>query len=255
MSGEERRSGAPQGPPWSLDLLADFHAGVLDQETADQVRVQIQDDPEARDILAALDATTSDLGDLPPLTIPDDVSAQIEAALENEVKAWAAEAAEPRAAQVVDFEAAKRRRRRRFSLGAGVLAAAAAVTGIVVFASGLGGSGDTNTAQPTLGTPSGPPPLAFQGEVALSGPQFSEALAKPQYTSSLSDPQQLIGCLQANGVRSGKPMGAREITLDGKPGQLLILPAGGLGQFRLLTVGPDCGPGNPATLSDTTFGG
>ncbi|GAA2821986.1 hypothetical protein [Saccharopolyspora taberi] len=254
MSGEERRSGAPQGPPWSLDLLADFHAGVLDQETSDRVRVQIQEDPEAREVLAALDATTSDLSDLPPLTIPDDVSAQIDAALAAEVKAWSAETAEPQA-QVVDFAAAKQRRRRRFTLGAGVLAAAAAVAGIVVFSSGLVGPGDTNSAQPPAGTPSGPPPLAFQGEVRLEGQEFSEALDKPQYISSLADPKQLVGCLQANGVRSGNPMGAREVTLDGKPGQLLILQGGGIGRFRLLTVGPDCGPGNPAVMSDTTIGG
>ena len=48
---------------------------------------------------------------------------------------------------------------------------------------------------------------------------------------------------------------AREITLDGQRALLLVLPGGEIGQFRLLAVGPECGPGNPATLSDATFGG
>ena len=57
MSGESRRAEAPQGPPWSLDLLADLHAGVLDGPTADELRRQVEADPEAREIMAALDAT------------------------------------------------------------------------------------------------------------------------------------------------------------------------------------------------------
>ncbi|MGP4018630.1 hypothetical protein [Saccharopolyspora sp. 5N708] len=259
MSGEQRRTGAPQGPPWSLDLLADLHAGVLDQQTADQLRVQVEDDPEASEILAALDATSSDLAALPPLTIPDDVSARIDAALENEVRAWAqqqgAPAAPPATAggQVIDFAAAKQRRRRRYTLGAGlvgVAAAAAAVVFSVLPSTDSGGDQAQSSA-----TPPAVPPLALQGEqVQLDGEQFAELLKTEQYSSALADPQQLIGCLQANGVNGGKPLGAREITLNGRPAQLLILP-GGLGQFRLLAVGPECGPGNPATISDSTFGG
>lgn len=267
MSGEQRRTGAPQGPPWSLDLLADLHAGVLDQQTADQLRVQVQDDPEAREILAALDATSSDLAALPPLTIPDDVSARIDAALENEVRAWAAQQGstpsaapppEPLAAgggQVIDFAAAKQRRRRRFTLGAGLVGVAAAAAAVVfsVLPSGMETSG--NQASPNVATDS-PPPLAFQGDqVTLNGKEFAEISGSEQYVAALADPKQLIGCLQANGVNGGKPLGAREITLNGQPAQLLILPSGDLGKFRLLAVGPECGPGNPAKISDSTFGG
>ncbi|GAA0507904.1 hypothetical protein GCM10011581_20250 [Saccharopolyspora subtropica] len=263
MSGEQRRSGAPQGPPWSLDLLADLHAGVLDQQTADELRVQVQDDPEAREILAALDATGADLAALPPLSIPDDVSARIEAALEDEVRAWAEQQgsapatapADQPGAEIVDFAAAKRRRRRRFTLGAGLVGAAAAAAA-VVFSVLPSTQTSSDLAQPNATTAPGRGPLALQGDrVTLNGQQFSEVMGSEQYVSALTDPQQLIGCLQANGVSSGTPLGAREITLNGRLAQLLILPTGGLGQFRLLAVGPDCGPGNPATISDSTFGG
>jgi hypothetical protein len=239
----------------------------LDQQTADQLRVQVQDDPEAREILAALDATSSDLAALPPLTIPDDVSARIDAALENEVRAWAAQQgstppavqpAEPPAAaggQVIDFAAAKQRRRRRFTLGAGLVGVAAAAAAVVfsVLPNGMGTG--SNQAHPNATTTS-PPPLAFQGDrVTLNGKQFAEIRGSEQYITALTDPKQLIGCLQANGVTGGKPLGAREITLNGQPAQLLILPSGDLGKFRLLAVGPECGPGNPAKISDSTFGG
>lgn len=274
MSGESRRIGAPQGPPWSLDLLADLHAGVLDGPTADELRRQVEADPEAREIMAALDATTTDLADLPPLTIPDDVSARIDAALQDEVRNWTRESApaqpaQPtptmsapagKQAQVVDFAAAKARRRRRTTIGAGLVGVAAAAAA-VVFAVLPGSGGDDNTAQPPVPTATQPgaghnAPLALAGDqVTLDGQQFSQVMTSDQYVSTLADPQQLIGCLQANGVRDGKPMGAREITLNGEPAQLLILPGGGLGKFRLLAVGTDCGPGNPSTVSDSTFGG
>ncbi|MEB3370727.1 anti-sigma factor [Saccharopolyspora mangrovi] len=273
MSGESRRAGAPQGPPWSLDLLADLHAGVLDGPTADELRRQVEADPEAREIMAALDATSSDLADLPPLTIPDDVSARIEAALQDEVRAWTEDATPTRPvqrmptmsepagenAQVVDFAAAKARRRRRMTIGAGLVGVAAAAAA-VVFAV-LPGTSQNNTAQPPAPTdtrPSGSQgaPLALTGDqVTLDGKQFSQVMSSDQYVSTLADPQQLIGCLQANGVQGGKPMGAREITLNGRPAQLLILPGGSLGQFRLLAVGPDCSRGNPSTISNSTFGG
>ncbi|SFS85159.1 hypothetical protein [Saccharopolyspora flava] len=274
MSGESRRAGAPQGPPWSLDLLADLHAGVLDGPTADELRRQVEADPEAREIMAALDATSADLADLPPLTIPDDVSASIEAALQAEVRARSGEEDPTRpvptmstaatsgpagsGGQVVDFAAAKARRRRRMTLGAGLVGVAAAAAA-VIFAVLPGTGGDSNTAQPQAPSPqqgSQGGPLALAGDqVHLDGQQFSQVMSSDQYVSTLADPQQLIGCLQANGVRGGKPMGAREITLNGKPAQLLVLPGGGLGKFRLLAVGPDCGSGNPSTISDSTFGG
>ncbi|RRO13843.1 hypothetical protein EIL87_22395 [Saccharopolyspora rhizosphaerae] len=257
-----------------MDLLADLHAGVLDGPTADELRRQVDADPEAREVMAALDATTSDLADLPPLSIPDDVSTRIEAALQDEVHSWTRDAAPTQPvqqaptpsspatgeAQVVDLAAAQARRRRRTTLGTGLVGVAAAAAA-VVFAVLPGTGGDDNTAQPPVPTRTAPggsqgAPLALTGDqVTLDGQQFSQVINSDEYVSTLADPQQLLGCLQANGVRSGKPMGAREITLNGEPAQLFVLPGGGLGKFRLLAVGPDCSRGHPATLSDSTFGG
>lgn len=283
MSGGERRAGAPQGPPWSPDLLADLHAGVLDEQTASELRTLLRDDAEANAVLAALDATASDLAGLPDPAIPEDVAARLDTALEGEVRArqqnsghTGAPAAPPAAehtapastatgngsqeggpresggaAPVVDLAAA--RRRRRFATGAGLIAAAAAVTGVVVFSSLPSGSDEQAAAPPQAEPPAQEAPLALR-DARLDPQQFQEVLNSDQL-GALSDPGKLIGCLQANGVSSGNPMGSRQVTIGGKPGQMLVLATGEIGEFRLLTVGPECGPGNPATIADSTFGG
>jgi hypothetical protein len=52
-------------------------------------------------------------------------------------------------------------------------------------------------------------------------------------------------------VATAQPLGARQVVVDGKPGTLLVF-AHGVGSFRLIVVGPDCGPGNPDKLADKT---
>lgn len=295
MSDEDRCGEAPQDPPWSPELLAEFHAGSLDRETADELRPRVRADPAAQEILSALDATGAALDGQPPLTMPDHVAGRIEEALRAEARSRAAATSgDPSAASqaadsqqgrpaddppVVDLDAARQRpgfgRRRgtgprtdtghrtgrRLGWAAGLVAAAAAVLGVVVVVTPDTGGGDrTRAADPAAPSraapePAGPPPLALRGsDLSLTGEQFSAVLGKEQY-SGLSDPERLIGCLQANGVDSGNPLGAREISLGGEPAQLLVLPTGRIGEFRLLAVGPDCGPGNPATIAETTVGG
>jgi negative regulator of sigma E activity len=257
MSGEYRRAGAPQGPP-SLEELADLHAGVLDGPTAAELRRRVDADPEAQQMLDTLEATSAQLRDLPPLQMPGDVSARIEDALAAEAAnrpQVPQQAPAASGAPVVDFAAAKRRRRQRWTLGAG-LAGVAAAAAAVVFAVLPGTGGDEQQASPSPDSTSQHAPMALQGDqVQLDGEQFSQVMRSDEYVRTLRDPQQLISCLQANGVGGGKPMGAKEVTLNGQRAQLLILPAGGIGEFRLLTVGPACGAGNPATISDGTFGG
>lgn len=248
MNGEQRRSGAPQGPPWSLDLLADLHAEALDADTARELRPLAQRDPAAGAVLAGLDATRRELADLSPLTMPDDVTQRICAAL-------AAEASSPAPASeaaVVDLAQA-RRRRRRVGWGLAALTAAAAALVVVIASSTLPRTTPEATNPPASAL--SPQPMTFSGsQVRLDRTQLTEALRSRQYAAALSDQRTLQGCLQANGV-VGEPVGARAVTLDGRPAQMLILSTGTIGRFRVLVVGLDCGPGNPATVSDSTFGG
>jgi hypothetical protein len=247
MTGMER---VPTGPPWSVDLIADLHAGVLPPEVAAQLRPRVEADAEARDILRALDATLEDLRSLPPIPMPDHVAARIDAALAAEARP---------AAPVVSLDEARKRRNRRLGLGGGgVLVAAAAVFGIVLAVSP--GAKDANTpgdAAPAPTTSSAGtnavPPLAVK-EAEL-GSAVGEVL-KAQNYGPLETPDRLAGCLKGGGIASsGNPLGISPITLDGKDAVMAILPAG-LGQYRLVVLDPKtCGPDKPAgVLANTTIG-
>ncbi|MDT7781899.1 MAG: hypothetical protein QOF58_318 [Pseudonocardiales bacterium] len=242
MSGMEH---VPMGPPWSVDLIADLHAGVLPPEVAAQLRPRVEADQEAREILRALDATLEDLHALPSIPMPDHVAARIDAALAAEARP---------VAPVVSLDAARKRRNRRFGLGgAGVLVAAAAAFGIVLAVS-PGGNQPSNEAKPapTTSSPNAAPPLALKSDQL--GSAVGDVL-KAQNFGPLETPDRLAGCLKGGGITSsGNPLGISPITLDGKDAVMAILPAG-LGQYRLVVLDPKtCGPDKPeGVLADTTI--
>ncbi|SES42679.1 hypothetical protein [Lentzea albida] len=245
MTGMER---VPMGPPWSVDLIADLHAGVLPPEVAAQLRPRVEADAEAAEILRALDATLEDLQALPPIPMPDHVAARIDAALAAEAR--------PGIAPVVSLNDARKRRNRRLGLGGGVLVAAAAAFGIV-FAVAPGGDQANNTPgdaapAPTTNSNSASAPLSLQRNEL--GSAVGEVL-KAQNYGPLETPDRLAGCLKGGGITSsGTPLGISPINLEGKDAVMAILPAG-LGEFRLVVLDPKtCGPDQPAgVLADTTI--
>jgi hypothetical protein len=273
MTGNDMptHSGLPPGPPWPLDLLADLHAGVLDPPDADALRRRAESDPESRATLAALDTTARTLASLPRPRMPEDVVARIDAALAREAASTAAgrpsgvdTGTAPRPPTV--SLATERARRRRGLItgitGAGILAAAAVAAAFAVVNLTRGAT----NGQPTAGLP----PLDTQSSISQSGPgteplalssgnlgeALDDALGATEY-GPLASASRLAGCLGANGIDpiDAVPVGAKQITLDGKPGVLIVLPAGSNPpKWRLLVVGPECGPNNPATLASTTIG-
>lgn len=255
--------GLPPGPPWSLDVIADLHAGVFDQQVEAELRPLIEADPDARAILTALDATTASLRSLPPIAVPHGVAARLDAAIRAEAETRAGVAAEvppqpcaPPLPDVIDLGRARERRRKRGLLaGAGLLTAAAAVFGVVTLSGGIGG-GET-TGSPNAGganvSDSLDAPLAVSS--TNLGDAFDDAFSMMDY-GPLATPDKLDACLTAVRVdpAANEPLGAREVTLDGKPGVLLILPTGTAARFRMIVVEPDCGPGSPVVMADTTVG-
>ncbi|MGW6930131.1 hypothetical protein ACWGE0_08655 [Lentzea sp. NPDC054927] len=244
MTGMER---VPMGPPWSVDLIADLHAGVLPPEVAAQLRPRVEADADAREILQALDATLEDLHALPSIPMPDDVAARIDAALAAEAR--------PGLAPVVSLNEARKRRNRRLGLGGGVLVAAAAAFGIVLAVSPGGKQANT----PGDAAPAPTTSAANQAPLALKRDELGTAVGevlKAQNYGPLETPDRLAGCLQGGGITSsGNPLGISPINLEGKDAVMAILPAG-LGKYRLVVLDPaTCGPDKPeGVLADTTVG-
>ncbi|GLZ33038.1 hypothetical protein Lesp02_52260 [Lentzea sp. NBRC 105346] len=244
MTGTER---TPLDPPWSLDLLADLHAGVLDERTEAELRPRVMADPDARAVLEALDATVMDLHNLPPIPMPREVADRIDAALAAEARP---------AAPVVSLDEARKRRNRRLGLGGGVLAAAAAAIGIALVVAPQNNTADqppgaqqTQTSDKPV---SGPPLAVKEGEFAAAVPE----VLKAQNYGPLDNQDRLAGCLKGGGITStAKPLGISPVSLKGKTAVMAILPGGAPGQFRIVVLDPDtCGPDNPqGVIADTTI--
>jgi hypothetical protein len=262
MTDESRGIGGTVGPPWSVDVLADLHAGVLDDARAAQLWPLVDADPEARAILDALDATQADLAslaDAPAPPMPAEFAARLDAALAAEAAARFPGKTQPSArqagpapqgAQVVDLAAARRRRNKRLGWAAGVLtAAAAAVVAVTIAIPGTSQQpGTPNVAAPP---PSGPSVgNDGSGAQALIGKAVGVRDFGPLRTEDKLD-----ACIAAAGLDPKvRPEGIRPVNVGGKAGVMIILTTGKLAQFRLVAFGADCGPGNPAVLFDKVVG-
>ncbi|MET0233453.1 MAG: hypothetical protein ABW224_02320 [Kibdelosporangium sp.] len=279
MTGIGRGSG---GPPWSVDLLADLQAGVLDPQQAAELHRQVETDPAAQEILAALAATEADLREFalaPAPPMPANFAARLDAAIAAEAQARAqsmvpqqrpqpvappqqrqfagaapggppSAAAQPPGgsppAPVTNLAEARKRRNRKLGIGVGIFAAAAAAAGIA-FAVLPGNSGDTSGIALPSGAAPAQGPLDF--EAGQLGKAQLEAARDQNDYGPFADKQKRSACFEANNVAAtADPVGGRQVKVDGKPGTLFVLVSGA-GQFRLLVVGPDCGPGTPSTLA------
>ena len=133
-----------------------------------------------------------------------------------------------------------------------VLVAAAAVVAAVVVGvlSAVAPAGaPAPSALPTTPAPEVPVLAGGDGPSALRA-----GLGRSDY-GPLGDPGRLAGCLGAHGVPAGaRPVGARQVVVDGRAGVLFVLPTGVAARFRVLVVEPGCAAGAPLTLSDTLVG-
>lgn len=234
-------------PPYPLDLVADLHAGVLEPELAEALWPRAAADPDAAEILAALDATVGQLAttgapDVGP--VPAGLAARIDAAL----------AAEP--AGVADLAAARARRtssRRRLATAVAGLSAAA-VAGAVALGVSLDSEQVTGTPQALTTTTTSAAVAPLDLGSGTPGQQALRAVGK-QDLGPLAADDVLTGCLVANGLLATTPvLGSAEVVLNSQTGVLLLLPAGQAGVFTALVVGPDCAADNAATRSRVDIG-
>ncbi len=256
MTDESRGIGGTVGPPWSVDVLADLHAGVLDDTRAAELWPLVTADPEAVAILDALDATQTDLAslaDAPAPPMPAEFAARLDAALAAEAAARFPGSTRPSAPQdapVVDLAAARRKRNKRLGWAAGVLTAAAAAVVAVTVAI-------PDTAQQS-GTPNVAAPAPTGPSVGSDGAGAQALVGKAvgvRDFGPLQNEDRLDACIAAAGLDPKvRPEGVRPVNVGGKAGVMIILTTGKLAQFRLVAFGADCGPGNPAVLFDKVVG-
>lgn len=249
MTDESRGMGGAVGPPWSVDLLADLHAGVFDEGESAKLWPQVNADPEARAIIDALDATTGDLTTLtegPFEPMPAEFAARLDAALAREA-GTPSEAPAP----VVSLADARKRRNKRLGWGAGVLVAAAAAVTVIALPGGTGTDGSPAVAlppTPVLGVP------AIGGDGAGAESLYGQSLGVRNF-GPLGDEQHLDACLSANGFDPAvRPAGVQPVTVGGQSGVMVILTTGKLAQYRLVAFPANCGPGHPGKLFDKLVG-
>lgn len=228
-------------PPFSEDLLADLHAGVLDSETSAALWPVVHADPDAHAFVTALDGVTASLATLNSSKatherIPNSLAERINSALDLQ-----SEQLEPPAeAAVVPF----RRRPQAWVLGAAAAVLAAFV--IVVI-----GTRDSEPAESVVAQPSTPATSAVDDPDSAS----LLSLVGSKNLGPLDDPSKLAGCLRANGIDEGWPLlGSGEIRIDGAPAIVLLFTGSQPRQITALTVGINCSDGNPNTLSVKNIG-
>ncbi|CAJ1510925.1 hypothetical protein [[Mycobacterium] holstebronense] len=91
------------------------------------------------------------------------------------------------------------------------------------------------------------------GVLPLSEPEILELLnRRPEY-GPLTDPARRTGCLAGLGYpASTHVLGAREVTVNGHPGVVLLLPGTPEGTIIALAVAPHCSAADTGLLADTT---
>ena len=242
-------SAADADPPLTVELLADLQAGLLDDDSAARVRKRVRADPQAQQILRALNQVRRDVAAMgaDPTSAPDlppQVSARISAALrsagETRSQPGAAHSARPRIrpARVAAAVA---------GVGA-VLAAIGVGTAALVNAPGPAPSAPVTAEHITVSTPPMTIPLS-QAEI-LSLLNHSPDFGPPG--GPLSDPGRRASCLSGLGYpASTQVLGARPIEINARPGVLLVLPGGAPDDLEVFAVALNCSAADTGLLANT----
>lgn len=206
-------------PPFAPELIAEFHAGALDDALNAHVQAHLPEDPDAQELLAALDETVDALRTMEPpaVAVPDQVRAASETTLAGFRRG--AGSAAPR--RVV-----------------GLLLVAAAV--LAVLAAGA-------LAAELMSPRRSADPHSAQLVPAADTSALLAAVRAPQ--SEAIDANRLARCLIANRMGGAGVIGAAYIVYGGRPAQVILTPTGRPGEFNALVTTRDCDAGKPGTIA------
>lgn len=224
---------AEQRPPYPPELIADLHAGVLDEALSARLWPLVKADPESAAHLAELDATRERLAalrDAPPTgAIPPEIVARIESALAEEESEPAPPSPRPATS-------------RRWAVGVGVAAAVAAVFVMVVRGPAFESDGPADV------------PVAAEEDDELFEPSTLRTLIGQTDPGLLGSDARIRECLDANGFEGRSPIGSGTVRFRGEDAVLMVLGSQGSPALTALVVGPGCRAGDPATLARKTIG-
>lgn len=249
-------SALPQ-PPYSAELLADLHAHNLPPEVERELWPLVRQDADALRILDALDQVSADLSALRHSeqiihSVPDDVAARLEAALEH---APPPESGENAQVHSLAAERAKRAGRSRQPRGRWIAAAAAAVA--VVAATGITatvmrGTGDNPGPDQPIAGPSTSAAVTSVAppEPELTGPGLLTVIGRNDVTGPLADRAALTECLRAAGFNR-TILGSRDGNYQGGPAVLALIAGPRPPGITAVFVVPDCSATNPKVLGHT----
>jgi hypothetical protein len=226
------------GDPPTVDSLAELQAGLLDDETAAQLRDRIRTDPGARQTMEALNrvrrevaALGSDNGSAPPVDpdVVDHIAATLPAA--HSVQRGRL----PRPARIAVAAA---------GLAAIALAAWLGTRALLTSPTQMP-SRPTTIEHITVSRPPQSIPLSDQQILAL--------LDGEPDLGPLTDPRRRASCLAGLGYPANtRVLGARAIDIAGHPAVLLVLPGDAPGVFAALAVAPTCSSVNTGLSADRT---
>lgn len=258
--GRSAAASGSQAP--DIDLLADFHAGVLDDKASAEVAAYVQSSPEAQAILHALDATVSDLASLPPVVVPEFVVRRIDAALANEsgrtlraappISSFTPMTAHGPAPQqapptyggnVISMDELREKRSRRTRFLTAVAAGIVIVGGGVYGVSQIGGSDSADTSKNVAGASydSSEIDSAATNVQAFGGIQndkVSKDVAGKM--AELSARRQCLSAIPQRPINSA-PTAVQQISYEGKDAFAFVFPVTDSKDLRIIVVSTsDC---------------
>lgn len=231
-------------PPYSDDLLADLHAGVVDDELAERLWPLVRQDRDAMAVIDRLDAVQARLrtwGEVPAAEpIPPDVAARLDSTLRGLERRGLEQRGKPR-------------RDPRMLAAAGIGAAAALAVVFALVFRGIGAADDT-TGPPLASGTSPSQGTSPSGENALT-PASLRAIVGDVGLGPLTEGQRLRECLSANGFSPVSPiLGSREIRVGDSDAVAILLGGPQAPQITALVVGTRCGADDPATIQVEILG-
>ena len=230
-------------PPLTVDLIAELHAGLLDDETAARVRRQIRADPEAADVLSALNRVRRDVAAVSMAPAPDappHVTARVSVALRSE---------EPLAGEPAGGAHLARPRIRPLRT-----VTAAAGFGAVLAAVGFGTVALLRAPEPTPSTSATAEHITVSQPtvIPLSQDEILGLLDRPPDYGPFADPARRASCLSGLGYpASTQVLGARPIEINARPGVLLVVPGDTPHGVAAYAVALNCSAADTGLLANT----